>query len=298
MTPAPERIAFVGVGAMGHGMADSALRAGLPTVVWNREPGTTDDLAARGAEVADSAAKAARRATIVVTMVTNADAVVSIARDQGMLAALAPGAIWVQMSTIGVAGIDRVAELVAAERPDITLLDAPVSGSKDPAEQGQLTIFASGPEDVHGRVAPLFDALGQRTIWVGPVGTGSRLKVVNNTWLAFAAEALDASIALAGRLGLETETVVDALGGGPLVSPWQAAKLQRIARGDYSAQFALSLALKDVRLAFEAAGDDRFAALGCLADEWQQVVDQGLGDQDLTIVARALGAEGGARINV
>jgi 3-hydroxyisobutyrate dehydrogenase len=298
MTPAPERIAFVGVGAMGHGMADSALRAGLPTVVWNREPGTTDDLAARGAEVADSAAEAARRATIVVTMVTNADAVVSIARDQGMLAALAPGAIWVQMSTIGVAGIDRVAELVAAERPDITLLDAPVSGSKDPAEQGQLTIFASGPEDVHGRVAPLFDALGQRTIWVGPVGTGSRLKVVNNTWLAFAAEALDASIALAGRLGLETETVVDALGGGPLVSPWQAAKLQRIARGDYSAQFALSLALKDVRLAFEAAGDDRFAALGCLADEWQQVVDQGLGDQDLTIVARALGAEGGARINV
>jgi 3-hydroxyisobutyrate dehydrogenase len=298
MTPAPERIAFVGVGAMGHGMADSALRAGLPTVVWNREPGTTADLAARGAEVADSAAEAARRATIVVTMVTNADAVVSIARDQGMLAALAPGAIWVQMSTIGVAGIDRVAELVAAERPDITLLDAPVSGSKDPAEQGQLTIFASGPEDVHGRVAPLFDALGQRTIWVGPVGTGSRLKVVNNTWLAFAAEALDASIALAGRLGLETETVVDALGGGPLVSPWQAAKLQRIARGDYSAQFALSLALKDVRLAFEAAGDDRFAALGCLADEWQQVVDQGLGDQDLTIVARALGAEGGARINV
>jgi 3-hydroxyisobutyrate dehydrogenase len=298
MTPTPERIAFVGVGAMGHGMADSALRAGLPIVVWNREPGTTDDLAARGAEVADSAAEAARRATIVVTMVTNADAVVSIARDQGMLAALAPGAIWVQMSTIGVAGIERVAALVAAERPDITLLDAPVSGSKDPAEQGQLTIFASGPDDVRPRVAPLFDALGQRTIWVGPVGTGSRLKVVNNTWLAFAAEALGASVALAGRLGLQTETVIDALAGGPLVSPWQAAKLQRIAQGDYSAQFALSLALKDVRLAFEAAGDDRFAALGCLADEWQRVVDQGLGDQDLTVVARALGAEEGARINM
>jgi 3-hydroxyisobutyrate dehydrogenase len=298
MTPTPERIAFVGVGAMGHGMADSALRAGLPIVVWNREPGTTDDLAARGAEVADSAAEAARRATIVVTMVTNADAVISIARDQGMLAALAPGAIWVQMSTIGVAGIERVAALVAAERPDITLLDAPVSGSKDPAEQGQLTIFASGPDDVRPRVAPLFDALGQRTIWVGPVGTGSRLKVVNNTWLAFAAEALGASVALAGRLGLQTETVIDALAGGPLVSPWQAAKLQRIAQGDYSAQFALSLALKDVRLAFEAAGDDRFAALGCLANEWQRVVDQGLGDQDLTVVARALGAEEGARINM
>ena len=168
------------------------------------------------------------------------------------------------------------------------LLDAPVSGSKDPAEHGQLTIFASGPDEARARVAPLFDALGQRTIWVGEVGTGTRLKLVNNTWLAFAAEAVAASVALARRLGLETETVVDALGGGPLVSPWQAAKLQRIANDEFSAQFALSLALKDVHLALEAAGDDRFAALACLADEWQQAVDHGLGDQDLTVVTRAL----------
>ena len=228
-------------------------------------------------------------------MVTDADAVISIARDQGMLAALAPGAIWVQMSTIGVAGIERVAALAEKERPDITLLDAPVSGSKDPAEQGQLTIFASGPDEARVRVTPLFDALGQRTIWVGPVGTGTRLKIVNNTWLAFAAEAVAASVALAHRLGLETETLVDALGGGPLVSPWQAAKLQRIAEGDFSPQFPLSLALKDVHLALEAAGEDRFAALGCLADEWQRVVDQGLGDQDLTVVTRALELQGGTR---
>ena len=87
--------------------------------------------------------------------------------------------------------------------------------------------------------------------------------------------------------GSTTETVVDALGGGPLVSPWQAAKLQRIAKGDFSTQFALSLALKDVRLA-QAADDDRFAALACLADEWQQAVDHGLGEQDLTVVTRAL----------
>jgi 3-hydroxyisobutyrate dehydrogenase len=281
-------VAVLGIGAMGRGMATSALRAGIPTIVWNREPEATADLASFGAEVATIVADAARRAAIVVTMVTDTDAVISIARDQGMLAALAPDAIWAQMSTIGVAGIERVAALVDAERPDITLLDAPVSGSKDPAAQGQLTIFASGPDDARGRVARLFDALGQRTIWAGPVGAGSRLKVVNNTWLAFAAEAVAASVALARRLGLETETVVDALGGGPLVSPWQAAKLQRILKDDFSPQFALSLALKDVRLALEAADDDRFAALGCLAEEWQQVVDQGLGDQDLTVVTHAL----------
>src|SRR3977135_252789 len=174
MARTQEPVAVLGIGAMGHGMATSALRAGIPTIVWNRTPEATRDLAELGAEVAETAADAARRAAIVVTMVTDTDAVISIARDQGMLAALAPGAIWVQMSTIGVAGIERVAALAEKERSDVTLLDAPVSGSKEPAAQGQLTIFASGPDEVRARVTPLFDALGQRTIWVGPVGAGTR----------------------------------------------------------------------------------------------------------------------------
>jgi 3-hydroxyisobutyrate dehydrogenase len=292
MAPAKEPVAFLGIGTMGHGMATSALRAGIPTIVWNRNLEATRDLADLGAEVAETPADAARRAAIVVTMVTDANVVFSIAKDQGMLAALAPGAVWVQMSTIGVAGIERVEALADAERPDVTLIDAPVSGSKDPAEQGQLTIFASGPDEARSRLDPLFDALGQRTIWVGSVGAGSRLKLVANAWLALAAEAVNTSMALALRLGLEAETVVNALGGSPLVSPWQAAKLQRIAQGDFSVQFALSLALKDAHLALEAAGDDRFRALACLADEWQEVVEYGLGDRDLTVVTWAL-EEGG-----
>jgi 3-hydroxyisobutyrate dehydrogenase len=289
-----EPVAVLGIGAMGHAMAASALRAGIPTIVWNRTPAPTRDLAGLGAEVTETPADAARRAAIVVTMVTDTDAVISIARDQGMLAALAPGAIWAQMSTIGVAGIERVAAMVQAERPDVTFLDAPVSGSREPAEQGQLTIFASGPQQARRRVAPLFDALGQRTIWVGEVGAGSRLKLVNNTLVAFAAEGVANAAALAGRLGLQTETVVEALGGGPLVSAWQAAKLQRIATGEFSAQFALSLALKDVRLALQPADDDRFTAFACLAQEWQQAADAGLGDQDLTVVTRVLEQQGGA----
>jgi 3-hydroxyisobutyrate dehydrogenase len=288
MASNPEPVAVLGTGTMGHGMATSALRAGIPTIVWNREPEATKDLAELGAEVAATAADAARRAAVVITMVTDADAVISIAREQGMLAALASGAIWAQMSTIGVAGIERVARIVDEERPDVTLVDAPVSGSKDAVEHGQLTIFASGPDEARPRVTPLFDALGQRTIWVGAVGAGSRLKIVNNTWLAFSNEGVAASMALAHRLGLETETVIDAMSGGPLVSAWQAAKLQRIAKDDYSTQFALSLALKDVHLALEAGGRDRFAALTCLADEWQRAVDEGLGGQDLTVVTRAL----------
>ena len=284
-------VAIVGIGAMGHGMATSALRAGIAPIVWNRTPEATRDLVELGAEVAPTAADSVRRAAVVVTMVTDADAVISIARDEGMLGALAPGAIWAQMSTIGVRGIEHVVALVARERPDVTLVDAPVSGSKDQAERGELTIFASGPDAARAPVSPLFEALGQRTIWVGPVGAGTRLKLVNNTWLALAAEAVAASVALARRMGLETEAVVDALAGGPLVSAWQAAKLQRILKGDFSAQFALSLALKDVNLALEATDNHRFAALACLADEWQLVADQGFGDQDLTVVTRALELE-------
>lgn len=282
-----EPVAVLGIGTMGHGMAASALRAGIPTTVWNRNQEATRDLAELGAGVAQSAADAARSAALVITMVTDADAVISITRDEGVLTALAPGAILVQMSTIGVAGIERVAATVAAERPDVTLLDAPVSGSKDPAEHGQLTIFASGPDEARPRVTPLFDALGQRTIWTGSAGTGTRLKLVANTWLAFAAEAVAASVALAHGLGLETEKVMDALEGNPLMSSWQEAKLHRIAKGDFSAQFALSLALKDVRLA-QQAGDDKLGTLARLADEWQQAVDLGLGHQDVTVVTRIL----------
>src|SRR6267378_2155637 len=230
MAPTQNPVAVLGIGSMGHGIATSALRAGIPTIVWNRTPEATRDLAELGAEVAQTAADAARRAAIVVTMVTDTNAVISIAHDEGMLRALAPGAIWAQMSTIGVRGIEHVAAIVENERPDITLVDAPVSGSKEPAAHGQLTIFASGPDAARAPVTPLFDALGQRTVWVGPVGTGTRLKIVNNTWLAFAAEAVATSVALARRSGLEIGTVVGAIAGGPLVSPWQAAKLERVVK--------------------------------------------------------------------
>jgi 3-hydroxyisobutyrate dehydrogenase len=292
MTGTQQPVAMLGLGAMGHAMAASALRAGMPTVVWNRSPEAARDLATMGASVAATAADAAAQGEIVVTMVTDTDAVLSIARDQGALAAMRPGTIWAQMSTVGVAGTDRVADLVQTERPDVILLDAPVAGSRAPAEHGQLTIFASGPDEARPRVSALFDAIGQRTIWVGPVGAGSRLKLANNTWIAFASEAIANSLAVAHRLGLSTDTVVDALSGGSLVSPWQEAKLHRIAAGDFSPQFSLTLALKDVHLAVEAVHDERLLALTGLADEWERAVAAGLGEQDLTAVTRMLEPQG------
>jgi 3-hydroxyisobutyrate dehydrogenase len=288
MTGEQQPIAILGLGGMGHGMAASALRAGIPTIVWNRSPRPTNDLASLGAEVAGTAADAARRAAIVVTMVTDADAVASIAVDQGVLAALRSGAIWAQMSTIGVAGTGRIAALVAGQRPDVTFLDAPVAGSRGPAEAGQLLVLASGPEEARPRVTPLFDAIGQRTVWVGPAGYGSRLKLVNNILLAFIAEGLAESVALAHSVGLDTATVVDALHDSALASPWIAAKLRRMAKDDYTPEFPLSLALKDVRLALDEVEIDRFAVGGCLAAQWQRAADGGLAAQDVTAVTRAI----------
>jgi 3-hydroxyisobutyrate dehydrogenase len=273
---------------MGQPMAANIIRAGMPTTVWNRRPDPARQLAEQGAEVADTPADAVRRADVVITMVTDADAVLSIAADQGMLAAMAPGAIWAQMSTIGVSGTERIAAMVADQRPEITLLDAPVLGSRGPAEQGQLTILASGPEEARGRLAPVFDAIGQRTVWVGPAPAGSRLKLVNNMLLAFLAEGIAESIALGRSLGLDGNAVLGTLESSPLVSPWAAEKLQRIGRGEYSPQYPLSLALKDVNLALYEVDIDRFGVANSLAAEWQRAVERGLGGEDVTVVARAL----------
>jgi 3-hydroxyisobutyrate dehydrogenase len=284
------KLAVLGLGTMGRAMAGSALRHGIPTVVWNRGPDGARGLAEQGAEVAHSVAEAVSEVDVAITMVTDTAAATSIAVDHGMLEALPTGAVWAQMSTIGVDGTATVSSIAQRQRPDLRFLDAPVSGSKVPAEQGKLIIFASGSEQARPTVEPVFAAIGQRTVWLGRVGMGSRMKLVNNTLLAFSAEGMANSLALAHQLGLEVRSVREAFGGGPLISPWMENKLSRIEVDDYSPEFPLVLALKDVRLALEQADPDRFSVLTSLSREWEEIVEQGLGGQDVTVVTRSLGS--------
>ena len=281
-------LAVIGLGTMGQAMAGSAIRNGIPTVVWNRNPELARRMADQGAEVATSLVDAVKAADITITMVTDAEAVISIAVDLGMLEALPAGAVWAQMSTIGVEGTESIKSIVERQRPDVLLLDAPVSGSKVPAEQGNLIIFASGSEQARPKADPVFAAIGRRTVWLGPVGMGSRMKLVNNTLLAFAAEGVANSLALARQLGLEVGRVLDAFAEGPLLSPWMAAKVSRIQDDNYSPEFSLALALKDVHLALEQADPKRYTVLASLAREWEQIVEQGLGNEDVTVVSRSL----------
>jgi 3-hydroxyisobutyrate dehydrogenase len=279
------KLAVLGLGTMGQAMAGSALRNGIPTAVWNRDPDVARRWAEPGAEVAESVTGAVKGADMVITMVTDTKAVTSIAVDLGMLESLPTGAVWAQMSTIGVEGTATINAIVERQRPDVLFLDAPVSGSKVPAEQGKLTIFASGPEQARPTADRVFAAIGQRTIWLGNVGAGSRMKLINNTLLAFTAEGVANSLALARQLGLDTPSVVDAFAGSPLISQWTAGKLQD---DNYSPEFPLALALKDVHLALEEAGPERLTVLASLAHEWEEIVNQGLGNEDVTVVTRAL----------
>lgn len=170
-------VAFLGLGTMGAAMAGRAMQGGLPTVVWDRNPDRAAPLGDLGAVVALSVPDAAGSADVVVTMVSDGDAVMAIATDQGLLAAFRPGSTWAQMSTIGIRGTERLAAMSGERRPDVHFVDAPVSGSRVPAEQGGLLIFASGPDVARERVASVFDVLGRRTLWLGAAGAGSRTLV-------------------------------------------------------------------------------------------------------------------------
>ncbi len=166
-------VAVIGVGIMGAAMTRNLVAAGLTTRVWDRSPSATGPLADAGAVVAGSAREAVRDAGVVITMLSTADAVESVIFDGGVADAFADGCVWAQMGTIGVEATRRIADRLAAQRPGVMFVDAPVSGSKGPAEQGQLLILASGPAAATDVVRPVFDVSGRKSEWLGEAGQGS-----------------------------------------------------------------------------------------------------------------------------
>jgi 3-hydroxyisobutyrate dehydrogenase len=254
----PPTVTVLGTGVMGAGMVRSLRRADLPVRMWNRDPAKARALTDSGAEAFDDPAEAARGADVVLTMVLDADAVLQVVRD----ARPARGTLWVQASTVGIDGARRTAEL--AGELGLVLVDAPVLGTRAPAEQGQLVVLASGPDDVQERLAPVFDALGSRTLWLGEAGNGSRLKLACNAWVFMVTAGAAQSIALTRALGLDPQSFLDAVEGGPLDLPYLHLKAANMIDGEHPIAFGLTGAAKDARLirdALRQAGvDDRLDA--------------------------------------
>jgi 3-hydroxyisobutyrate dehydrogenase len=288
--PPRPRVALLGAGTMGAGMAQRMLDMGFPVSLWNRTPGPTAALAEHGATVRAKPIEAVAAAEVVVTMLPNADAVADVMLRGGALDALRPGAAWAQMGTIGVEATERLAAEVARRRADVVFVDAPVSGSREPARNGRLLILASGPDRSHDAVDAVFAALGQRTLWLGPAGTASRLKLVLNAWLAFEIEAAAEASALAQRLGVPYAALADAVTGGPLASAAALAKLAKMEKGDYSADFSLEWALKDLDLALAASGAETTPVVMAIAERWRRLVAQGLGHFDISAARVGLDA--------
>jgi 3-hydroxyisobutyrate dehydrogenase len=171
----------------------------------------------------------------------------------------------------------------------VLFVDAPVSGTRQPAEAGQLLILASGPESARALLAPVFGAIGSRTLWLGEAGAGSRLKLVLNTWLAFLMEGIAESVALADTIGVDHQALRDALQGSPVNAPVALLKLAKISAGDESPDFSLRWATKDVDLALAEAGDQTLPVAAAIAHRWHALVEAGLGQADVSAVRQGLG---------
>jgi 3-hydroxyisobutyrate dehydrogenase len=236
---------------MGLPIARNLARAGFGVRAWNRTAAKLETLVDEpGVEVFEEPATAAAGAEIVISLLTDAavtlDAMAFLAAEGA-----APGAVWVQSATIGIEGTEACVGL--AREAGIEFLDAPLLGTKEPAEIGMLVVLAAGPESLAPRVEAAFAAIGRRTLWVAAeAGAASRLKLAINTWILALAEASAETVALVGGLGLEADVLLDALSGTPLDSPYLRGKSAAMLARDFEPTLSLTLAAKDAGLAAAA----------------------------------------------
>ena len=284
-------VAVLGTGIMGSAMARNLVAAGLRTTVWDRSTSATAALSEAGALAAASPDEAVADARVVITMLPTADVVNSVIFDGGVATASAEGAVWAQMGTIGVTATTQIAGRLGELRPDVMFVDAPVSGSKGPAEAGQLLILASGPAAAQTIVGPAFSAMGRKTVWLGAAGQGSRMKLVVNAYMSILIEGVAEALELADRLSIDPADLADAIEGGPLDAPIADAKLHKMERGDFAPEFPLEWALKDVDLAIDVAGGAQLPLLDALSRQWRSAVEAGHGREDVSAARLALGGD-------
>ncbi|MCK2217394.1 NAD(P)-dependent oxidoreductase [Actinomadura sp. ATCC 31491] len=275
-------VAILGTGIMGAPMARNLAAAGLRVTAWNRTQEKARPLAADGVTVADTAAAAVEGADVIVTMLLDAGTV--RAAMTAAAPALRPGQVWAQMSTVGPAGAAELAALAAEH--GLTYVDAPVQGTRQPAEQGKLVVLAAGPQEARKAVEPVFDAVGQRTLWVGEDGadgTASKLKLAAVGYAISLTAVVAESLALAKGLGLDPDLVRQVISGGPLDNAYFQGKSKAIMEGDFTPSFTVDNAEKDTRLIVEAgaAAGVRMDVAAAARERFRRASAQGHGGEDM-----------------
>ena len=273
----PLSIAVLGTGTMGAPVARGLAAAGHDVRVWNRSAERAAPLAGQGCTLAGSPAEAATGADVLLTMLYDLAAAREVAPDA--LRALPEGAVWLQMGTVGPAGSRVLAGLAAGH--GVPFVDAPLVGTKGPAEQGTLVVLASGPPAVRDVASRVFDVVGSRTLWVD--GDASALKLVVNSWVLALIEGLAEAVALAEAAGLDPQLFLDAIAGGPTDAPYAQAKTAMMIARDFPPSFALAGALKDADLVLELAGEVgvEMAVTEGVRRHLALAADRGHGDEDM-----------------
>jgi 3-hydroxyisobutyrate dehydrogenase len=279
-------VAVLGTGIMGTAMARNLLSAGMEVRAWNRSREKAEPLEREGAEVADTPENAVRGADFILTMLADADVVEEAVRGDA-LSELAEDGVWLQMSTVGEAGNERLARL-AADR-GVAYVDAPVLGTKQPAEQGQLIVLASGPEEVRERSEKIFSALGSKTVWLGEAGEGSRLKLVVNNWIVGLLGVLAETVAFAEAIGVDPAKFLETIEGGPLGLPYAQMKGTMMVEEDFPTSFSANLARKDAALVLDAADarELRMQVTEAIVARFDETIQAGHGEEDMAAVYRA-----------
>jgi len=276
------KVAVLGLGAMGHAFASNLLKKGFTVTAWNRSPGRGDDLLAQGLAVHETAQQAVAEADVIISMLADGQATLSVLADIAPVSQ--PEAIYCQMGTIGVEETLDAMALLKQLQPGMTFVDAPVSGTKTPAENAQILVLASGEQDKCAAAEQVFAAISRGTQWFGAAGNSQKMKLVLNAWLISMMQGVAESTLLAKNMGFTPEQFWSALDGGPLAAPYIKAKLDTISKGQYQPQMQLAHALKDAKLALEQASPATMPALDKIASLWQQAVAEGFAGQDLSSI--------------
>ncbi|MEU7562374.1 NAD(P)-dependent oxidoreductase [Streptomyces eurythermus] len=276
-------VTVLGTGIMGAAMARNLARAGHTVRAWNRTRAKAEPLIADGVLVAGTPTEAVEGADVVLTMVYDGPAALDVMREAAP--ALRPGVAWAQCTTAGTEALDGLAAF--AREHGLVFFDAPVLGTRQPAEAGQLLVLAAGPAGHRSVVDPVFDAIGGRTVWTGEdgtAGTATRLKLVANSWVVAATAATGETLALAKALGVDPQDFFDAIAGGPLDMGYLRAKARLILDGELTpAQFAVATAVKDARLIVRAGEEHgvRLDVAAASAARLERAAAQGHADEDM-----------------